>query len=111
LNVPMEDDRITDDTRINAILPTLNYLREQGAKVIIMSHFGRPKGEIVESLRLDPVAKRLGELLNTTVVKANKVYGKEVDEKIAGLSNGDVMMLENVRFEQGEEKNDPALVE
>ncbi|HLR64580.1 MAG TPA: phosphoglycerate kinase [Pseudogracilibacillus sp.] len=111
LNVPMEDDRITDDTRINAILPTLNYLREQGAKVIIMSHFGRPKGEIVESLRLDPVAKRLGELLNTTVVKANEVYGKEVDEKIAGLSNGDVMMLENVRFEQGEEKNDPALVE
>lgn len=110
LNVPMENGAITDDTRIRAVLPTLNYLREQGAKVIVVSHFGRPKGQVVESLRLDPVAVRLGELLETTVAKTNTVYGPEVDEAIAALNEGDVLLLENVRFEAGEEKNDPALV-
>lgn len=110
LNVPMEDGAITDDTRIRAVLPTINYLREQGAKIIVVSHFGRPKGEVVEELRLDPVAVRLGELLETTVAKTNTVYGPEVDEAVAALNEGDVLLLENVRFEAGEEKNDPALV-
>ena len=111
LNVPMEDGAVTDDTRVRAVLPTVNYLVEQGAKVILASHFGRPKGEVVEGLRLDPVAKKLSELLHKDVVKANTVYGPEVDEKIRALQEGDILLLENVRFEKGEETNDPELIE
>jgi len=111
LNVPLENGTITDDTRIRAVLPTINYLIEQGAKVIVASHFGRPKGKVVEELRLTPVANRLSELLGKTVVKPNTVIGPEVDQAIANLHNGDVLLLENVRFESGEETNDPALVE
>lgn len=111
LNVPMEDGAVTDDTRVRAVLPTVNYLVEQGAKVILASHFGRPKGEVVEGLRLDPVAKKLSELLHKDVVKANTVYGPEVDEKIRELQEGDILLLENVRFEKGEETNDPELIE
>ena len=111
LNVPMEDGAVTDDTRVRAVLPTVNYLVEQGAKVILASHFGRPKGEVVEGLRLDPVAKKLSELLHKDVVKANFVYGPEVDEKIRALQEGDILLLENVRFEKGEETNDPELIE
>src|SRR5690625_1575471 len=110
LNVPLENGTITDDTRIRAVLPTINYLIEQGAKVIVASHFGRPKGKVVEELRLTPVANRLSELLGKTVVKPNTVIGPEVDQAIANLHNGDVLLLENVRFESGEETNDPALV-
>lgn len=110
-NVPMEDGVVTDDTRIRAVLPTVNYLVENGAKVILMTHLGRPKGEVVEELRLDPVAKKLGELLQKEVVKADAVYGEEVDDKIATLQNGDVLLLENIRFEKGEELNDPALID
>ena len=111
LNVPMEDGVVTDDTRVRAVLPTVNYLVEQGAKVILASHFGRPKGEVVEGLRVDPVAKKLSELLHKNVVKANTVYGPEVDEKIRALQEGDILLLENVRFEKGEETNDPELIE
>jgi len=111
LNVPMEDGVVTDDTRVRAVLPTVNYLVEQGAKIILASHFGRPKGEVVEELRLDPVAKKLSELLHKNVVKANTVYGPEVDEKIRALQEGDILLLENVRFEKGEETNDPELIE
>lgn len=111
LNVPIQDGVITDETRIRAILPTLNHLMENGAKVILASHFGRPKGEVVEELRLDPVAKRLSEIIEKEVVKVDEVYGEAVDEKIAQLNDGDVLMLENVRFERGEEQNDPALAE
>lgn len=111
LNVPMEDGAVTDDTRVRAVLPTVNYLVEQGAKVILASHFGRPKGEVVEGLRLDPVAKKLSELLHKDVVKANTVYGPEIDEKIRALQEGDILLLENVRFEKGEETNDPELIE
>lgn len=111
LNVPMQDGKITDDTRIRAVLPTINYLLENGAKVILVSHFGRPKGEVVEELRLDPVAARLSELIEKPVAKTNEVFGSEVDAAVAKLNNGDILMLENVRFEKGEEKNDPALVE
>lgn len=108
-NVPMQDGVITDETRIRAALPTIQYLAENGAKVILASHFGRPKGQVVEELRLTPVAKRLGELLGKNVIKTDEAYGSAVQETVAGMSEGDVLLLENVRFYAGEEKNDPAL--
>jgi phosphoglycerate kinase len=108
-NVPMQDGVITDETRIRAALPTIQYLAENGAKVILASHFGRPKGQVVEELRLTPVAKRLGELLGKNVIKTDEAYGSAVQEAVAGMSEGDVLLLENVRFYAGEEKNDPTL--
>lgn len=108
-NVPMQAGEVTDDTRIRAALPTIQYMVEKGAKVILASHLGRPKGKIVEELRLDPVAKRLSDLLGKPVLKTDEVVGSEVEEAIAKLENGDVLLLENVRFEAGEEKNDPEL--
>src|SRR5690625_4667579 len=109
MNVPMQDGEVTDDTRILAVLPTIRYLIEHGAKIILASHLGRPKGKVVEELRLDPVARRLSELINREVKKVDSVYGPEVDEAIAQLAPGDVLLLENVRFEPGEEANDPKL--
>ncbi len=106
-NVPVDDaGNITDDTRIRAALPTINDLTGKGAKVILSSHFGRPKG-VDEKLRLTPVAKRLSELLGQEVVKCNDCIGDEVASKIGAMSNGQVALLENVRFYPEEEKNDP----
>src|SRR5690625_987533 len=110
-NVTMENGTVTDDTRIKAALPTINYLSEQGAIVILASHLGRPKGEVVDELRLDPVAKRLSDLIGKSVLKTDSVYGKEVDEAIAQLNEGELLLIENVRFEAGETKNDPKLAQ
>lgn len=108
-NVPVEDGKITDDTRIRETLPTIKYLIENGAKIILASHMGRPKGEFVDSMRLTTAAERLSELLGKPVAKADEAIGEAVKAKIAELGEGDVLVLENVRFYPGEEKNDPEL--
>ena len=106
-NVPVDDKgNITDDTRIRAALPTIQDLTQKGAKVILTSHFGRPKG-VDEKLRLTPVAKRLAELLGQEVIKTDDCIGDDVAAKVAALDNGQVLLLENVRFYKEEEKNDP----
>ncbi len=106
-NVPVDDaGNITDDTRIRAALPTIQDLVQKGAKVILASHFGRPKG-VDEKLRLTPVAKRLSELLGQEVVKTDDCIGDDVAAKVGALQNGQVILLENVRFYKEEEKNDP----
>ena len=107
-NVPLGDDgQITDDTRIRAALPTINDLLEKSARVILSAHFGRPKGQVNETMRLTAVAQRLSELLGKTVVKTDSCIGAEAKSKVEAMSNGDVVLLENVRFIAGEEKNDP----
>ncbi|MFJ7510585.1 phosphoglycerate kinase [Peribacillus simplex] len=108
-NVPMQDGKISDDTRIKAALPTISYLTEQGAKVILASHLGRPKGQVVEELRLAPVAERLSELSGKDVQKAEEAYGEGVQSIIDNMQNGEILLLENVRFYPGEEKNDQEL--
>ena len=107
-NVPMEDGAITDDVRIRAALPTINYLIENGAKVIIMSHMGRPKGEAKMEFSLGPVAKRLGELIekDVTFISSPVVVDDEVRKAAAALENGQVMLLENTRFRKEETKNE-----
>jgi len=106
-NVPLDGDgNITDDTRIRAALPTIQDLIGKGAKVIPISHFGRPKGKVVEAMRLTPVAARLSELLGKPVTKADDC-GDDAAAKVAAMSDGDVVLLENARFNPGEESNDP----
>jgi phosphoglycerate kinase len=114
LNVPLskEDGKtITDDTRIVTTLPTINYLTERGAKVVIAAHFGRPKGQVVDSMRLDPIATRLSELVSSKVIKTDDCIGSQVKEASSKMKNGEILLLENVRFHQGETKNDPAFAE
>ncbi|MDM5250132.1 phosphoglycerate kinase [Lysinibacillus sp. G4S2] len=110
-NVPMADGAITDETRIRAAIPTIEYLVEQGAKVILASHLGRPKGEVKEDMRLTAVGIRLAELMGKPVTKLDESIGEKVEEAVANMQNGDMILLENVRFHAGEEKNDPALAE
>ena len=106
-NVPMKDGVITNDTRVRATLPTLNYLLEQGAAVILGSHLGRPKGQRVPEFTLAPVAERLGELLGREVKLAPDCVGEEVSKMAAELKSGEVLLLENLRYHKEEEKNDP----
>jgi phosphoglycerate kinase len=107
-NVPLADSTVTDDTRIRAALPTLQYLLERGAVVILASHLGRPKGQVVETLRLDPVADRLQRLLGRSVTKLDDCVGSDVEAAVSNARPGDVLLLENTRFHPEETENDPA---
>lgn len=108
-NVPLDGGHITDDTRIRAALPTIEKLAGSGAKVILASHLGRPKGQVNEDMRLAPAGKRLSELLGKDVRILPESTGDTVKEAVASMQDGDVVLLENVRFHEGEEKNEPAL--
>ena len=108
-NVPTKEGKITSDKRIVAALPTINYLREHGAKVILCSHMGKPKGEYKPELSLKVVADRLSELLGVEVKMSKDVAGEDAKRLAAELKDGDVMLLENTRFVKGETKNDPEL--
>ena len=108
-NVPIENGEIQDDTRIRAALPTIEALLRGGASLILISHLGRPKGTVNPELSLRPVARQLSKLLDRPVQLADDVVGEDATEKVAKLERGDVLLLENVRFEAGEEKNDDAL--
>jgi phosphoglycerate kinase len=108
MQVPLDGDlNITDDTRIRAAIPTLKYLSDNGAKVVLTSHLGRPKSGPEDKFRLTPLVPRLSELLGKKVVKADDCIGPEVESKVKAMSNGDVLLLENVRFYKEEEKNEP----
>lgn len=108
-NVPLDDDgNITEDTRVRSVLPTINYALDQGAKVILLTHLGRPKGKRVESLSLAPVAKRLSRLLEKEVTLAPDCVGTDTKKLIDAMKPGEVTLLENVRFHPGEVKNSPA---
>jgi phosphoglycerate kinase len=108
-NVPLNESlQITDDTRIRASLPTISYAMEHGAKVILLSHLGRPKGKVVPAMSLKPVAARLSDLLGKKVNMANDCIGEEVKAEIGRMQGGEVLLLENCRFHKGDEENDPA---
>ena len=108
-NVPTKNGKITSDKRIVAAMPTIKYLVDHNAKVILCSHMGKPKGEVKPELSLQVVADRISELLGKPVVMAKDVVGEDAKTKAAALKDGDVMLLENTRFEKGETKNDPEL--
>ncbi|WP_026369670.1 phosphoglycerate kinase [Kallotenue papyrolyticum] len=109
-NVPLDDQRqITDDTRIRAALPTIQYLLDHGASVVLLSHLGRPKNKVVDALRLDPVARRLSELLGRPVKKIDVTTGPEAEAAAQALQPGEVLLLENTRFDPREEANDESM--
>ncbi|NLG64874.1 MAG: phosphoglycerate kinase [Actinobacteria bacterium] len=105
-NVPLAEGVVADDTRIRRALPTIELLTRRGCRVILVSHLGRPKGQVVDSLRLDPIAGRLSELLGRPVRKVGDCVGAEVEAEVAALAPGDVLLLENVRFHEEETAND-----
>lgn len=108
-NVPMEDGKITDETRIRAAIPTIEQLTSRGAKVILASHLGRPKGEVTEDMRLTAVGTRLSEILGQPITKLDESIGSVVEKTIGNMQEGEIVLLENVRFHKGEEKNDDEL--
>jgi phosphoglycerate kinase len=108
-NVPLDGAKVADDTRIRAALPTIESLRERGASLVLVSHLGRPKGQVVPELSLRPVGEHLGELLGVPVRQAPAVVGEEVKALAEGLGSRDMLLLENVRFEPGETENDSGL--
>jgi phosphoglycerate kinase len=108
-NVPLKDGKITDDTRIRAALPTINYVLEHNGKLILMSHLGRPKGDKKDEFRMNPVAERLSQLLGKKVQKLDELVGPAVKARVMEMNPGDVILLENTRFNPGETKNDPEL--
>ncbi|WP_312160862.1 phosphoglycerate kinase [Phenylobacterium sp.] len=107
INVPMAEGKVTDDTRLRAILPTIAKLRAGGAKVVLLAHFDRPKGKVVPEMSLKPLAQPLADLLDAPVAFAADCVGEAAKAAVDELKNGDVLLLENVRFHPGEEKNDP----
>jgi phosphoglycerate kinase len=107
-NVPLSEGTVTDDTRIRAALPSIQYLLDRQATLILCSHLGRPKGKAVDDLRMDPVARRLSELLDRPVIKLDECVGPEVEAAVLAAKPGDVILLENTRFHPEETQNDPA---
>jgi len=108
LNVPVRNGKISDLTRIERLSPTIQELSAKGAKVIVCSHFDRPKGKRVPEMSLKPMAEALAHVLNKPVAFATDCIGPDAEAAVAAMSNGDVLVLENTRFHAGEEKNDPA---
>jgi len=110
-NVPLDGDVVTDDTRIRAALPTIEYLIEHDCRIVLASHLGRPKGKVVDELRMAPVAARLAELLERPVATTCDCVGPDVESAVDGLDRGDVLLLENLRFHAEETENDPGFAE
>ena len=110
LNVPMDAGRITDTTRISRILPTINEISDKGGKVILLAHFGRPKGQVLPEMSLEPIVPTLAKMLGKPVDFAKNCISPDASSVVDAMENGDIVLLENTRFHSGEEKNDPEFV-